>query len=121
MRYTGIKGKVWERVKAWCRRNYKDCYTCPNKNLEGTNCQTGHYQPVALVGSNNKKAWDKRFIRMQCSRCNGAGQGMQNEFRRNLVKEHGEKVVAQFDKEVKAKKVDKVENWQAVMDDFDAS
>lgn len=118
MRYQGIKGKAWESVKSWCRRNFKDCYTCPTKDLVSYNAQAGHYQPVAIVGSNNKKSWDKRFIRLQCGRCNGAGQGMQTEFRKRLVKEYGEKVVAQFDLEVKAKKVDKVESWQAIIDEF---
>lgn len=119
MRYKGIKGKVWEAVKAWSRRNYTNCYTCPAEYLEGQNAQAGHYRPVAIVGANNKKAWDKRFIRLQCGRCNGAGQGQQVTFRRNLVKEHGEKIVAQFDKEVNARKVDPVENWQEIIEEYE--
>ena len=118
MRYRGAKGKAWEAVRLWCRRKYKHCYTCLAKNLLGQNSQAGHYQPIALVGSNNKKAWDERFIRLQCFTCNGVGQGMQNIFRRNLVKEHGEGVVAKFDKEVKAKKVDPVKDWQGLIDRF---
>ena len=119
MRYRGRKGKAWLAVKAWCRRTYKHCYTCPAKDLEGINAQTGHYQPVAIVGSNNQKAWDERFIRMQCSRDNGPGQGLQVIFRANLVKEHGEAVVAQFDREVRAKKVDPIKNWDAIIEKFD--
>ena len=119
MRYKGIKGKAWDAVKRWCRRTYKDCYTCPAKNLVGINAQSGHYQPVGLVGSNNVKAWDNRFIRLQCSYCNGVGQGRQAVFREKLVLEHGEAVVAQYDKEVEAHKVDPVKDWQAIIDRFD--
>ncbi len=118
MRYKGIKGKVWEAVKAWSRRTRKDCYTCKAKSLFGRNAHAGHYQPVSLVGSNNKKAWDSRFIRLQCGHCNGAGQGMQNVFRANLVKEHGEAVVAQFDREVAAYKTDPVKDWQALLKEY---
>ena len=113
MRYKGIKGKAWDAVKAWSRRAYKDCYTCPARNLESYNAQAGHYQPVGLVGSNNNKAWDERFIRLQCGRCNGVGQGMQVIFREKLVQEHGEKVVAEYDNAVHSHKIDKVENLGA--------
>ena len=120
MRYKGEKGKAWESVKMWVRRTYTDCYTCGAKDLVGMNAHGGHYQPVAIVGSNNNKSWDSRFIRLQCGRCNGAGQGMQVRFREGLVKEHGEAVVAKFDKEVKAKKIDKVENWEKIIEHFDS-
>ena len=119
MRYKGIKGKAWEAVKSWTRRIYKDCYTCSAKNLISFNANAGHYQPVALVGSNNKLAWDCRFIRLTCSRCNGPGEGMQVIFRKNLVKEHGEKVVAEYDRQVKGKFVNPVKNWQEVITHFE--
>lgn len=120
MRYKGIKGRAWNAVKSWCRRTYEDCYTCPARNLESYNAQTAHYQPVAIVGSNNKLAWDERFIRLSCSRCNGAGQGMQVIFRKNLVKEHGEKIVAEYDRQVKGKFVNPVKDWQKIIDHFNA-
>ena len=117
-RYKGIKGKAWKKVKEWCRLTGNTCYTCGARDLTAHNWQTGHYQPVALVGSNNKKAWNENFIRPQCSHCNGAGQGRQVEFRKKLVKELGEEVVAQFDKEVQARKVDPVKDWQGVIDHY---
>lgn len=120
MRYRGIKGRAWNSVKQWCRRTYEHCYTCPARDLEGQNAQSGHYQPVAIVGSNNKLAWDSRFIRFQCSRCNGAGQGQQVIFRKNLVKEHGEKVVAEYDRKVKGKFVNPVKDWQEIILFFDS-
>ena len=115
MRYKGKKAKAWEAVKARTRRKEKHCYTCPAKWLEGANAQSGHYQPVAIVGSNNTRAWDERFIHLQCSRCNGAGQGMQVSYRRHLVRDYGEEVVVQYDKEVKAKKVSPVKDWDAII------
>jgi hypothetical protein len=120
MRYKGDKGKAWEAVKRWCRRTFQHCYTCPAKYLVGINCQTGHYQPVGIVGSNNKLAWDENFIRMQCSHCNGVGQGMQVIFRENLVKEHGEVMVAEFDRQVAGKFYNAVKNWVEIKEHFDS-
>lgn len=120
MRYKGLKGRAWESVRAWSRRQRKHCYTCPNRDLHGINAQAGHYQPVAVVGSNNRLAWDERFIRLQCFSCNGPGQGMQNIFRENLVREHGEKVVADFDKKVYGKFVDPIKDWVAIKNHFDS-
>lgn len=118
MRYKGIKGKAWEAVKSWCRRTYKDCYTCPARDLEGYNAQAGHCWPVGYVGSNNTLSWDRKQIRLQCGRCNGAGQGMQTEFRRGLVMEYGEDMVAEM--EVRQHRVDPIKDWQKVIDDFNS-
>lgn len=107
-RYKGKKGTAWNYVKKIVREREKDCYTCGAKNLQSYNAQAGHYQPVGLVGSNNKKSWDLRFIRLQCGRCNGVGQGMQGQFRKKLVEELGEEVVDDFDKRVMSKEVDPV-------------
>jgi len=118
MRYKGEKGRAWEEVKKWTRRKYKHCYTCKARNIVSYNAQSGHYQPVGLVGSNNNLAWDEDFIRLQCGRCNGTGQGMQVVFRKNLVKEHGEKKVAEYDRQVLGKFVNKVENWTIIKEKF---
>lgn len=53
-----------------------DCYTCPQKNLQGRNCQLGHVPwPRSDLGP--KVKFDTRFTRIQCFRCNinqgGAG------------------------------------------------
>lgn len=84
------------------------------------NAQAGHYRPVAIIGSNNQKAWDERFIRLQCGRCNGPGQGEQVIFRYNLVKELGEATVAKYDLEVAQKKVDPVKDWKSIRLHFDS-
>lgn len=115
MRYKGIKGRAWEWVKKIMRKWYKHCYTCDAKNLVSYNAQAGHYMPVAIVGSNNTRAWDLRFIKLQCGHCNGAGQGMQGIFRKKLVKELGEEVVADYEKRVRAKEVSPVKDWDALI------
>lgn len=120
MRYKGEKGKAWESVKRAMRRLYKDCYTCPAKDLQGKNAHAGHYRPVAIVGSNNNLAWDEWYIKLQCGRCNGAGQGEQVRFREKLVQEHGEAVVAEFDAAVAARKVNPVKDWKEVIGRFDS-
>ncbi len=117
MRYVGMKGKVWEVVKKSTRKREKDCYTCSSKDLQSYNAQAGHYKPVALVGSNNKWSWDPRFIHLQCSRCNGAGAGMQVEYRAHLVKDYGEEVVLEFDQNYR--KVNPVKNWDEVIEAFE--
>lgn len=118
MRYTGIKGKAWEAVKASVRRREKHCYTCGALNLVSYNAQAGHFIPVALAGSNNTLSWDERVIHLQCGHCNGAGQGMQVEYRKHLVKDYGEKLVKEFEK--RRYKVDGIKNWQEVIDRFNA-
>lgn len=117
-RYKGKKGTAWGYVKKICRILDKDCYTCGAKNLKTYNAQAGHYQPVALVGSNNRKAWDIRFIKLQCGSCNGAGQGQQGSFRRKLVADLGEDVVEAFDQAVRGKVPDPVKNWDELIESY---
>ena len=113
MRYRGVKGRAWETIKQIVRIKGKGkCYTCPRSNLEGINAQSGHCWPVAIVGSNNTLSWDLRQIKLQCSRCNGPGQGMQAIFKANLVRELGAKEIK--DLEARVYKVDKVKNWDVL-------
>ena len=46
-----------------------DCYTCPQKNLQGMNCQLGHVPwPRSVLAVQLR--YDTRFTRIQCFRCN---------------------------------------------------
>lgn len=117
MRYKGKKGKAWEAVKHWTRRTYTDCYTCGAKDLTTYNAQAGHFLPVGSVGSNNTLSWDHRQIRLQCGRCNGAGQGEQVIFRNKLVQELGEDVVEEL--ESRRYKIDPVKDWDAMKEFYD--
>ena len=116
MRYKKLKGKAWLEVKKYVRRKEKDCYTCTAKNLMGINAQCGHYLPVGLVGSNNTLSWDARQIHLQCSRCNGVGQGQAVAYREHLIRDYGEKVVKEL--EARQHKVSPIKNWQEVIDYF---
>ncbi len=118
-RYKGIKGRAWITVKNYVRAKEKDCYTCPSKNLQGINAQCGHYRPVAIVGSNNTRAWDERFIHLQCSRDNGAGQGEQAAYREHLVRDYGEEIVAQYDREVASRSYSSIKNWQEIINKYE--
>lgn len=115
-RYKGIKGKVWDAVKESVRRREKHCYTCGALDLQGINAQSGHYLPVGYVGSNNTLSWDSRQIHMQCARCNGVGQGMQSKYREHLIKDYGEEVVIQMEKD--QYKVSPVKDWNAIIEHF---
>lgn len=118
MRYTGIKDKCWQVIRKICKERDGDvCYTCQVRGPD-VMWNAGHYRPVAVVGSNNTRAWDTTFIRRQCPRCNGAGQGEQARFRAKLVKELGEAVVADFDRLVVAKSPSPVRNWDILLEDL---
>ena len=117
MRYRGEKGHAWEAVKKYIRAKEKDCYTCPSKRLEGINAQAGHYLPVGLVGSNNTLSWDERQIHLQCSRCNGVGQGQAVAYRNRLIRDYGKKVVEEL--EARRWKVDPIKDWQEIIDHYD--
>lgn len=114
IRYTGKKGKAWELVKQITRALSSDCYTCPARNLQGINAQAGHCWPVGHVGSNNKLSWDLKQIKLQCSRCNGAGQGEQKTFIDRLIMELGEKEVQIL--EARRWKTDPVKDWDALIE-----
>lgn len=116
-RYTGIKGKVWDKVKQSVRRREQDCYTCPAKDLVSYNSQAGHYKPVGIVGSNNVLSWHPIFIHLQCGRCNGAGQGMAREYEARLRKEYGDEVVDWF--ESNYHRTNPVKDWNYIARTFE--
>ena len=115
MRWKGKKAKAWEAVRAYVKAKEKDCYTCQRKDLKGGDAQAGHFLPVGLVGSNNKLSWDERQIHLQCSRCNGAGQGEQVVYRAHLRREYGDKVV----RELEARKYDPIKDWDEIISHYE--
>lgn len=119
MRYKGEKGKAWEKIKEFNRAREDRCYTCGKRNLIGIDSQSGHYRTVAIVGSNNTRAWDERFIHLQCSRCNGPGQGEQAKYKERLVSDYGIDVVAEYDRLVDAKAVSPIKNWKEIIEKYE--
>lgn len=120
MRYKGIKDRCWQIIRRICEvRDGDKCYTCPKTGPEHL-WNAGHYKPVAVVGSNNTRAWDVRFIRRQCPFCNGAGQGEQARFRERLVKDLGKAVVEEYDQQVASKAPSPVKNWDTLLESLKA-
>lgn len=118
MRWKGEKAKAWEKVKQYNRAREKVCYTCGKQNLFGIDSQSGHYRTVAVVGSNNTRCWDDRFIHLQCSRCNGAGAGEQAKYKEHLIVDYGIDVVAEYDRLVDAKAVSPIKNWEEIIEHY---
>lgn len=114
MRWKGSKGKCWEVVREIVKlRDGDKCISCPKKGAQWK-YDTGHYYPVALVGSNNTLSWDTRYIRRQCSFCNGSGQGMQAEFKEALRSILGQPALIEF--ETRRHKVDPIKNWDVMLE-----
>jgi len=80
---------LWELCKQIVRKIYKDCYTCPQKNLEGMNAQSGHMHPKGACGALMK--YDLRILRLQCFQCNINHGGMGATYLENMKLEIGDK------------------------------
>ena len=83
-----VKKKLWELCRQITFKRYgKHCYTCPQRDLVGANCQCGHAYPDGALGV--EMAYDLRILRPQCFRCNINFGGMGAVFWRNLEGEMG--------------------------------
>ncbi len=107
-----IQKKLWVECKRIVRDIYKrgdgtyNCYTCPQTNLTGSNCQTGHFIPKSVCGAFLK--YDLRNLRIQCFRCNCNLSGNGAIFYRNMVRDEGQEYVDQLflDKQKSIKAID---------------
>jgi hypothetical protein len=68
-----------------------DCYTCEQKDLQGSNRQLGHFIAKSVCGAFLK--YDMRNLRWQCMRCNCNLSGNGAIFYRNLVEKEGQNYV----------------------------
>lgn len=88
-----IQRKLWElcrkvALKRFANKNGTiDCYTCPARDIEGSNRQLGHMIARASLGAYLK--YDIRILRWQCARCNLFLGGMGAEFYRKMMLEVG--------------------------------
>jgi len=84
-----IQKELWIECRRVAKTIYKnDCYTCPAKNLEGSNCQLGHVPfPKSVLGAFLK--YDMRVLRWQCMRCNVHMGGMGAEAYKRMLREEG--------------------------------
>lgn len=89
---------IWDECKRIVRSRYKDCYTCPAKNLQGSNAHTGHGPwPKACLSAFLK--YDLRCLRLQCYSCNVNKGGMGHEFGKRLLAEIGPEAMAQLERD----------------------
>lgn len=94
-----IQRQLWEECRRVASLWYKpDCYTCPAKNLIGSNKQLGHVPfPKSVLGANLK--YDMRVLRWQCMRCNIHGGGMGAEAYKKMLREEGKAYMDLLEKE----------------------
>lgn len=94
-----IQRLLWEECRRVASLWYKhDCYTCPAKNLQGSNRQLGHVPfPKSVLGANLK--YDMRVLRWQCMRCNIHGGGMGAEAYKKMLREEGQAYMDKLEKE----------------------
>lgn len=84
-----LQRKVWALCREIALIKYPhNCYTCPAKNLEGSNRQLGHMWAKASLGAYLK--YDMRVLRWQCFSCNLHKGGMGADFWVNMVRENGQ-------------------------------
>lgn len=118
MRYAGIRGEAWESVREGNKRREKDCYTCGKKDLVGSDAQSGHYRPVAIVGAYNVWSWDTRTVHLQCADCNGPKKGAREQYRAHLIRDYGRDFVEALDKEIDQRRSNPVQSWAKVIEDW---
>ena len=93
------KKLAWTQISRYVRytSSIKDdqgrvqCYTCP-KILLPSEADCGHFKHDKLDG-------DLRNLRIQCSKCNRYLSGNLSEYRKNLVRDHGEEWVQQLERD----------------------
>lgn len=77
------KAKLWKLCKQIIfQRHGNDCYTCPSKNLQGSNCQLGHFISSSICSTELR--YDLRNLRIQCFSCNIHKSGNWVEYEKHL-------------------------------------
>lgn len=94
-----VQRLLWEECRRVASLWYKpDCYTCPAKNLIGSNKQLGHVPfPKSVLGANLK--YDMRVLRWQCMRCNIHGGGQGAEAYKRMLREEGKAYMDKLEKD----------------------
>lgn len=85
-----LQRELWQECRRVADILYKpDCYTCPAKNLTGSNKQLGHVPyPKSTLGANLK--YDMRVLRWQCFACNIHRGGSGAEAYKRMLREEGQ-------------------------------
>ena len=111
-----LQRKIWEHCKRITRARYgNSCYTCPAKNLQGSDQQTGHMWAKASLGAFLK--YDLRILRIQCAKCNRWNDGMGADFYARMLSEIGEEKMKQLQKDRK-KEVRAYEHYEKLLQEY---
>lgn len=99
-----IQVKIWEHCRRIALKQQADkngevhCYTCPAKNLVGSNRQLGHVPyPKSTLGAFLK--YDLRLLKWQCMRCNQFMGGMGGDAYMRMLEENGADFIKQIQKD----------------------
>lgn len=86
---TKLKKILWQLCRTIQINKYgKTCFTCARSNLEGGNCQLGHF--ITSSTCSVELRYDLKNLRIQCYHCNINLSGNWVVFERNLVAEGGD-------------------------------
>lgn len=92
------KKRLWSLAREYVFKTYgSNCYTCPAKNLQGSNRQCGHMWPKAVLSNHLK--YDHRVLRAQDFRCNINFGGNGAVFYAQMLKEIGSEKMFELEKE----------------------
>jgi hypothetical protein len=94
-----IQKLLWQECRRVADIIYKpDCYTCPAKNLVGSNKQLGHVPwPKSILGASLK--YDMRVLRWQCFACNIHRSGMGTEAYKKMLREEGKEYMDKLEQD----------------------
>jgi len=83
-----LKKRLWELCREiTIKRDGRDCYTCPSKDLQGSNCHLGHFISSSICSTELR--YDLANLRIQCYACNIHRSGNWLAYENRLKKEHG--------------------------------
>lgn len=118
-----VKNKLWDLCKLITRKTYGNvCYTSGKQGLEGSDWHTGHFIHSSLCSVELR--YDLRNLRPQSYDQNINKNGNTLQYRRNLIRDHGEEYVEELEtrnQQTKGKKydviwyMDKIEEYKALL------
>ena len=107
---------LWKECRRIIFNKYGNtCYTCSRTNLEGSNCQLGHFIPSGACGAYLR--YDLRNLRPQCYHCNINLGGFGAEYYKRLVAEVGKKEVNKLFKD-KQKTVKAIDHYKKLLAEY---
>jgi hypothetical protein len=112
-----VQDALWKEAKRITLNKYGNtCYTCGRTNLEGSNCQLGHFIPSGACGALLR--YDLRNLRIQCYHCNINLGGYGAEYYKRMVAEVGKKEVDKLFQD-KQKSVKAIDHYTKILKEYE--